>query len=58
MTYGEGDYLEWRCDVFPDSPFCDVVRKKICGYSFEPVTEDGARMYMKILKSIEASESR
>jgi hypothetical protein len=49
-TYGKGDYLEWRCDVFPDSPFCGVVRKGICGFTFEPVTEEDAKKYRDCLK--------
>lgn len=50
LTYGKGDYLEWRCDVFPDSPFCRVVREGICGFTFEPVTEEDAEKYQQYLK--------
>jgi hypothetical protein len=57
-VYGRKEYFELNCHVFPNSPFCDVVRKGICGYTFEPVTEDGARMYRKILESIEDREAK
>jgi hypothetical protein len=51
-TYGKGDYLEWNCHVFPNSPFCDVILDGICAYTFEPVTEDGTRMYEEILAGV------
>src|SRR5210317_1181619 len=51
MTYGKGDYLEWRCNVFPDSPFCRVVREGICGFTFEPLTEEDAEKYGHCLKT-------
>ena len=54
LTYGKGDYLEWNCHVFPNSPFCDVVRLGVCAYSFEPITEDGSRVYYQILNKIES----
>ena len=51
-TYGKGDYLEWNCHVFPNSPFCDVVVDEICGFKFEPVTDEDARMYEEILSRV------
>lgn len=51
-TYGKGDYLEWNCHVFPNSPFCDVVRKGICAYTFVPITKEGAELYEKMLMEI------
>ena len=49
-TYGKGDYLEWRCDVFPDGPFCKVILEGICGYKFEPLTEDDDKKYQECIK--------
>jgi hypothetical protein len=51
-TYGSGDYLKWNCHVFPNSPFCDVVRKRVCAYTFEPITKDGARLYEEMLRGV------
>ena len=49
-TYGKGDYLEWNCHVFPNSPFCDIIQDGICGYTFEPVTEEDAKLYEILLE--------
>jgi len=49
-TYEYGDYIEKRCHVFPDSPFCEVVRKGICGYKFKPVTDEDIKKHREYLK--------
>ena len=51
-VYGEKEYFELNCHVFPNSPFCDVILDGICAYTFEPVTEEGARMYEEILAGV------
>jgi len=48
-TYGSGDYLEKRCDVFPDNPFCRVVKDGICGFKFIPVSEADEERYKELL---------
>lgn len=58
LTHGEGDYLEWNCDKFPDNPFCEVVREGICGYTFEPVTEEDAKRYKEKLAEIKQRLAR
>ncbi len=48
-TYGKGDYLEKRCDVFPDSPSCRVVREGICGIKFIPVGKESKKKYQEAM---------
>lgn len=49
-TYGTGDYLEKRCNVFPDNPFCRVVLNGVCGFEFVPVTKADAKRYKEAKK--------
>jgi len=49
-VYGEKEYFELNCHIFPDSPFCDVILDGICGFKFVPVTEDDAKKYNKCLE--------
>ena len=49
-TYGHGDYIDKRCYVFPDSPFCYVVRQGICGYEFIPTNEKDADRFNRLMK--------
>ena len=51
QTYGRGDYLEWKCNVFPDNPFCRVVREGICGFKFTPATNDDILKYREYLRT-------
>ena len=38
-----------NCEKFPNSPFCDVVLKGICGYKFKPVTEEDNKKFKNCL---------
>ncbi len=51
-VYGEKEYFELNCHVFPDSPFCDVVLDGICAYTFEPVTAYDAELYEEMLEGV------
>lgn len=49
-TYRKGYYWQFDCDKFPTSPYCDVVRKGICGYKFIPATEEDVKKHKERLK--------
>jgi hypothetical protein len=51
-TYGKGDYIEKNCEEFPNNPFCRVVREGICGFTFEPISDEEERKYKERLSNM------